>query len=302
LVKKYLTRRQAVENLIDVSGFDAKINKEVKEFEREIHNLPSDKQDIVKKFIKEEMLNYLKFLLDFNERIKAHKDVKDEFFMELKKHSDDIVQQGENLTKDVDNKLFEKRMRYFFRTLISPWPYKSIIVDKGFKKYRGYPGDYEMMDYVYNNKICSNNIFGQYFDVYFIRNAYSEAVRGRKNLMRNILLDEIDRQKELRILNIPCGPSRDVQEFLEANQSNNNFEILCMDNDNESLDFSKKAIFGLEKSENIYFLEKPVKPAEYLDAVQRALGIKTLRKKVAGRLSSANEAQLHRALKALADE
>jgi cyclopropane fatty-acyl-phospholipid synthase-like methyltransferase len=110
-----------------------------------------------------------------------------------------------------------------------------------------------MMDYVYNNKICSNNIFGQYFDVYFIRNAYSEAVRGRKNLMRNILLEEIGQQKELRILNIPCGPSRDVQEFLETKQANNNFEIVCVDNDNESLEFSEKAIFGLEKSENISF-------------------------------------------------
>lgn len=248
-----LTRRQTVENLIDISGLDAKITKEIKEFEQEIRNLPSEKQDIVKKFIEKELLNYLKFLLDFNERIKIHKDVKDEFFLELKKHSDDVVQKGENLTKNIDNKLFEKRIRYFFRMLISPWPYKSIIMDKGFKKYRGYPGDYEMMDYVYNNKICSNNIFGQYFDVYFIRNAYSEAVRGRKNLMRDILLEEIGQQNELRILNIPCGPSRDVQEFLETKQSNNSFEIICVDNDSESLEFAQKAIFGLKKSENVSF-------------------------------------------------
>ena len=73
--------------------------------------------------------------------------------------------------------------------------------------------------------------------------------------MRNILLKEIGNKDGLRILNIPCGPSRDIQEFLASNQSNNNFEIVCVDNDSESLEFSKKAIFGLKKSENIKFQE-----------------------------------------------
>lgn len=244
-----------MEELIKISNLDKEATHEINEFQKEIESLPADKQTMVNNFIKKDLFKYIQFLQNFNEEVKKDKQIKDELFKKLNHASNQIIKDGEDLTQKLENKLMEKRIRYYFRTLISPWPYKSIIMDKGFQKYRGYPGDFEMMDYVYNNTICSNNIFGQYFDMYFLRNAYSEAVRGRKNLMRDILVQETSKTNNLYILNIPCGPSRDVQEFLENQKDLNDFKLLCVDNDKEAIDFSKKSIAGLKKSENIQFKE-----------------------------------------------
>jgi len=55
------------------------------------------------------------------------------------------------------------------------------------------------------------------------------------------------------------------------------------------------------KNEPVFFLEKPVKPAEYIGLVRRALGLEGLRREAAEKLLSANEEKLQKVLKNLAD-
>ena len=148
----------------------------------------------------------------------------------LKELIDKVVIQLEEATKDLDKKTSYEIGRIFRNTSPDVF-YSSEIVDKGYKKYRGYPGDFEMMNFVYNYTVCSKTRMGQYWDNYFINNAYAEGVRERKNKMVEILIKTLKNWdgNKIRILNLPCGPSRDIQELCSHKdlRKDINIEIVC---------------------------------------------------------------------------
>jgi len=174
----------------------------------------------------------------------------------LKGLIDGVVFQLEDVTKDLDKRISNEIGKYFRNTNPSVF-YSSEIVDKGFKKYRGYPGDFEMMNFVYNYTVCSKTKMGQYWDYYFVNNAYAEAVRGRKNKMVEILIKVLKDWEgdKIRILNLPCGPSRDVQELCAHKdlRKDINIEIVCVDQDIEALEYSKNSIKNMPVNVKVVF-------------------------------------------------
>jgi len=161
----------------------------------------------------------------------------------LKVLNDAIVKSGNELVEAIGKKKVAKEILKYFRETRPQYFYSSEIMDKGFKKYRGYPGDFEMMNFVYDNQMCSQELLGKYFDLYFLNNAYAEAVRGRKNKMVELLsetIDDFDRER-IKLLNLPCGPARDVREFIGRPGLRKDLEIdiVCVDQDSEALSFAK---------------------------------------------------------------
>lgn len=154
-----------------------------------------------------------------------------------------LVLKAEEVTAGLDRKLL-KILTGYFRCRAGELFFSSVMLDKGFKKERGYPGDFEMMNYVYDNVPKSVTRMGQYFDRAFLDNGYACAVRGRKNKIVEILRREVASVgTSCRILNLPCGPARDIKELLENfPKVGANTEIVCVDQDEEALAFARASM------------------------------------------------------------
>lgn len=100
----------------------------------------------------------------------------------------------------------------------------------------GYPGDYRMIESVYRNIPLSSGL-GLLLDQYFLTTTLAHAVRERKARMGELLETELSARTGLRVLNIGCGPSREIVE-LSALIHSSNAVVTCVDADNTALEFA----------------------------------------------------------------
>ena len=111
------------------------------------------------------------------------------------------------------------------------------------KKPHGYSGDFEIIDRIYTNWISPEKNL-QNWDKFFHWQKAPVAVRNRKSYLKNILHEiensELDTPS---ILNIGCGPSRDIYEYIHENP-NTKISFDCLDMDANAIDYSKKLLNG----------------------------------------------------------
>lgn len=123
---------------------------------------------------------------------------------------------------------FRKRTDHFF--------IKSYFVNRARTWPMGYPGDYETIESIYRNVPMSTGI-GYYFDIHFLEMTLAKAVRARKELIRDILRQELFQRKEPAILNIACGSCREIVELSRELKSSGG-RVICVDIDSNALEFA----------------------------------------------------------------
>ena len=164
---------------------------------------------------------------------------------QLRRLLDEAVSRAEAATSGLDEQIAQ-RLRSGFRALRPQHYYASQIIHQGLVKPRGYPGDFEMMNHVYDQRPCSSTPLGRCWDQAFLDAPYAEAVRGRKDRMVELLLRAVDGAAgpSLRVLNLPCGPARDVQELVQhpALRRDLPLELVCVDQDEEALAYARRAV------------------------------------------------------------
>ncbi len=118
---------------------------------------------------------------------------------------------------------------------------KSWIGSRARTKPRGYPGDYLLLNTIYDEQPKSPGL-GGYIDLYIMDMVLAHSVRARWQAIRQFLSDELARRREnVSILNVACGPCREyVAGINDVGASN--VRITCLDNDPEALDFVQTKI------------------------------------------------------------
>lgn len=116
-------------------------------------------------------------------------------------------------------------------------------------KPRGYDGDFEIIDKIYSYHRSSNEREAAWDDFFHFGDA-SKAVRNRKDFFKSVLATM---PRHSKILNLACGPSRDLLEFMQSND----FELSIdnVDLDENAIAYSK---LMLPPSGNIQFHHKNV--------------------------------------------
>ncbi|MCM8762985.1 MAG: PilZ domain-containing protein [Candidatus Omnitrophica bacterium] len=156
--------------------------------------------------------------------------------------SDIILRKGDELEVYLNDKIVTKKIKRVFRELCGPWVYRSKIVKHAFEKPRGYPGDYQLLEIIYDDKPISDYI-GYCYDRYFLNNAYAVGVRNRKDKMRDILNNFINSSDDavINILNVACGSCREIKELIIDKKLSSfkkiNFNLV--DQDEKALEFCK---------------------------------------------------------------
>lgn len=170
-----------------------------------------------------------------------------------------IVLKGYCLEELLSDKKIMQKVMDNFRYLIGVWAYKSPVMKRGFEKPRGYPGDYLMLEAVYDNRPSVSGI-GLYFDKYFLDNPYAVAVRYRKDRLNEILENEIQQSKSetMKIFDIACGSCREIKELPHNLFKGKVVTFTCLDWDEEALEFSTQALKDFPENAHFKFAKEDI--------------------------------------------
>jgi len=198
----------------------------------------SAKEAILNYFI-EDVSRYMRYMEEVSP---SEEKFNSQIYAEITQITDETIAKGKQLEHTIGHKVTIKKIKEVFRTLVGNWAYKGIIVKRGFEKPRGYPGDYKILEWIYDNVPLSKGP-GLYYDTHFLDNEYAAAVRNRKDKMKEILANFVERSnlKAIRILNIACGSCRELKQlFTDKNfKPTQKIEFNLVDQDEEALGFCK---------------------------------------------------------------
>jgi len=213
----------------------------------------SEIKKLISDFFLKDILNHISEIIKITRHLSKEKEYSEEIERKLDQLNTQILLKGYCLEELFSDKGIMQKVKDNFRQLLGTWIYKSVIMKRAFEKPRGYPGDYKMIEIVYDNKPISKNI-GAYFDNYFLKSPYAVAVRIRKDRLREMLLSFLNGTKlsKINILNIACGSCREIKELLSNLTTKSSITFSCFDWDEEALKFSQDILLPI-KPKNIEF-------------------------------------------------
>jgi extracellular factor (EF) 3-hydroxypalmitic acid methyl ester biosynthesis protein len=151
-----------------------------------------------------------------------------------------------------------KKLQTIFQNKIEPFFSQSWYMNRALTKPRGYPGDFEILEGIYDQTIFTPVGIGRLLDYYFLHTDLARAVMGRKNYCISILEKYLRTFPNPAILDIACGPCRELRE-IDPELMKKPFSFHGMDNDQDALAYAKeKAVEAGIPDENLRFTKQNV--------------------------------------------
>jgi len=108
-----------------------------------------------------------------------------------------------------------------------------------FYKPLGYAGDYEMMNMIHRNQPEGNSLYEKLIHFLLVSQWPAQSVRNRIAHLKTHLLQETARVvrsgRRARVLNVGCGPAREVQDFLKETSLASEVDFVLLDFNEETL-------------------------------------------------------------------
>jgi extracellular factor (EF) 3-hydroxypalmitic acid methyl ester biosynthesis protein len=179
---------------------------------------------------------YVAQLRDIEHRCAKRDEDAESIMQELTVLNDSILRVCERFEKIVKNVAAIKAARVAFRDKTEPILSKSYGMNRARTWPQGYQGDYKTIEFAYRNTPMSKGI-GYYLDKYMLSATIAVAVRERMLKLAELLKTELINRQCPKVLNIACGPCREVHEIVpEIEKAGAHFK--CIDLDSEALDFA----------------------------------------------------------------
>jgi len=137
-------------------------------------------------------------------------------------------------------------------TMVTPLLLECPMVRRSYTKPLGYPGDYQVMQYYYENALEGGSVFSRVFHKYFVEHPLSAGVRTRKDLVVEMTLAELERVRgvrgpdsPLRVLSLGCGPGTEIRDFIARHAPwGGPVRWTLVDQDEEALSVAYSAVQG----------------------------------------------------------
>ncbi len=148
---------------------------------------------------------------------------------------------------------------YLFKEFF-PYVMRSRMAERAYYKPKGYAGDFMMMEMIYADQPSGDGKLGEMLDRWFLLSNAAEAVRGRRQLLAGQLsrLAE-DRMREstpVRIMNLACGPNRELFDFLKDCEYTDAIEALCVDIDADALQYTDQHVNCFSHDATIHLMRE----------------------------------------------
>jgi len=108
----------------------------------------------------------------------------------------------------------------YTEAVLTPLLLDAPMIRRSYTKPLGYPGDYQVMLYYYDNALHGETAFGRVFHKYFVEHPLSNGVRTRKDHVVAALRAEHLRATAglgapvFRVASLGCGPAREVADYV----------------------------------------------------------------------------------------
>ncbi|HTI69205.1 MAG TPA: class I SAM-dependent methyltransferase [Candidatus Limnocylindria bacterium] len=136
--------------------------------------------------------------------------------------------------------------RVYARRQLHPLVLCSPFVYRTYQKPLGYAGDFEMVNMILRDPREGGTLFAKLINVVFLQNPPAEAHRHRiQHLMRRLAEESrrvMNRGRRLRVLNLGCGPAREIQEFMADDPAADNVDFLLMDFNPQTLEYTRQKL------------------------------------------------------------
>ena len=153
--------------------------------------------------------------------------------------------------------------------VLSPILNVKSLLGYTFQKPRGYAGDFELIDKIYNKWVSDDENY-QKWDVLYHELESSKAVINRKKYFINEISNLNSRKESLKVLNLGSGPCTDLYEYLRSTEENFLY-FDCLDMDESAIELGEGVCDNY--FEKISFLNKNAfryKPEKEYDLIWSA--------------------------------
>lgn len=158
---------------------------------------------------------------------------------------DDFVPRAVRLSEEIDDAVRElpgghrdPAAREWSRRYVDEYLLQSPGCHRARHKPFGYPGDYEVMNFIYGQPFEGATLFARAVELAFWHSASARAVRGRKDLVKGRLRQMIAAAgpRRVRVLSIAAGPAQELVElFQELDELRAPLEIVLFEQDKNAL-------------------------------------------------------------------
>ena len=162
-------------------------------------------------------------------------------YSKVESGSEELSKNGNILMLDLP-KTVVQNIKDIFRHVMWPWIKDSYFVSTGLLKPKGFPGDYIIVESMYDGNAKTMEM-GYVYDTIFLNSQLCQGLRNRKDQMKQIIKNYLNNNKgkRLNILNVGCGGSRELRELPIQNMGEG-LTIYLMDFDTDATSFSIRHI------------------------------------------------------------
>ena len=217
------------------SGSWQRVNELAKDFKARLFDLSSKVQHITAK----------------DEETAAHQDC-----MAI---MDDLNSHLQSFNPPETGKEAEYAWGYLFKEFF-PYVMRSRMAERAYYKPKGYAGDFMMMEMIYADQPSGDGKLGEMLDRWFLLSNAAEAVRGRRQLLSGQLSrladNRVRESTPVRIMNLACGPNRELFDFLKACEYTEAVEALCVDIDADALQYTDQHVNCFSHGATIHLMRE----------------------------------------------
>ena len=134
---------------------------------------------------------------------------------------------------------FSKRQLHAL-VMCSPFAYRT------YHKPLGYAGDYEMVNMILRDPYEGGSLFAKVVNLWFLSQWPARAHRNRIQRLKGLLAEEARRAagrgQPLRVLNLGCGPAREIQEFLAEDALSDQAQFTLLDFNEETIQHTSRVL------------------------------------------------------------
>jgi extracellular factor (EF) 3-hydroxypalmitic acid methyl ester biosynthesis protein len=113
----------------------------------------------------------------------------------------------------------------YTETLVTPLALDSPICRRAYEKPFGYPGDYQVMMYYYNNDLEGDSAYGKVIHKFACEHPLANGVRTRRDFIAELMEAEhrrvlaVNSEATFRVVSLGCGPAFEVSDFIARNRT-----------------------------------------------------------------------------------
>lgn len=151
----------------------------------------------------------------------------------------------------------------YYQQILHPLLEEIIEINKHiFRKPLGYPGDYIMMNYIYdyngNNHYLGNSSYEKLINNYTCNIPISRSNITRKEFLKEKIIETLKRKDKAKILTVASGPTRELIELLKEGRIDKTLLFICLDFEKKALDYVSNEVGKIE------FEKKQLLSIEYI--------------------------------------